>query len=163
MCYFSDQSSCKILVSVNALHLMLDGSKRTCTVPVSSALLRSERLSILEGRLVSVTSPQNLFTDSLFVHALIVQRLCSQSPCPHTTGGSSEGSPSPEVCGCRELGSQVQRARLSCAGAESRMRNPHITVSGAIRVQRAATEPRCRELGDPQVRRAGSLVGGGHA
>ena len=26
--------------------------------------------------------------------------------------------------------SQVQRARLSCAGAESRMRNPHITVSG---------------------------------
>ena len=62
-----------------------------------------------------------------FVHALIVHRLCSQSPFPHTTGGSSEGSPSPEVCGCRELGSQVQRARLSCADAEIRMRNPHFT------------------------------------
>ena len=65
---------------------------------------------------------------------------------PHTTGGLSEGSPSPVVSGCRELASQVQRFRLSCAGAESRMRNSHIAVSAAIRVQRAATEPRCREL-----------------
>ena len=47
---------------------------------------------------------------------------------------------------CRELGCHV-------AGAESRMRNPHIRVSGAIRVQRAATKPGCGELGDRQVQR----------
>ena len=93
----------------------------------------------------------------LFFHALIVQRFASLHVLtPHTTGGSRESSPSPVARGCRELASQVQRARLSCAGAESRMRNPHITVSGAIRVKRAATEPRCGELGDRQVRRAGS-------
>ena len=58
---------------------------------------------------------------NLFRHALVVQRLFSQYPYPHTTGASREASSSPEVCGCRELGSQVQRARLSCAGAESRI------------------------------------------
>ena len=44
------------------------------------------------------------------------------------------------VPGCRVL--------LSCAGAESRMRNPRITVSGVIRVQRAGTEPRWGDLGE---------------
>ena len=73
---------------------------------------------------------------------------------PHTTGGSREDLPSLEENGCRELTSQVQRSRLSCAGAESRMRNPRMTVWGAIRVQRAATELRCGELSDRQVRRA---------
>ena len=95
-------------------------------------------------------------TRRVFYHALIVQRFAHHVLIPHTTGGSCEVSSSPEVCGCGELASQVQRARLSCAGAESRMRNPHITVSGAIRVQRAATEPRCGELGDRQVQRAES-------
>ena len=106
----------------------------------------------IEGR----TTVRRSDTLRVFYHALIVQRFAHHVLIPHTTGGSCEVSSSPEVCGCGELASQVQRARLSCAGAESRMRNPHITVSGAIRVQRAATEPRCGELGDRQVQRAES-------
>ena len=91
-----------------------------------------------------------------------MQRFASHCPYPHTTGGSREDLPSLEENGCRELTSQVQRTRLSCAGAESRLRNLHITVSGAIRVQRAVTEPRCGELGDRQVQRAVNAGSEGH-
>ena len=56
----------------------------------------------------------------------------------------------------RRAGVPGAESSVIMCSAESRMRNPHITVSGAIRVQRAATEPRCRELGDPQVRRTES-------
>ena len=53
---------------------------------------------------------------------LRVQTLSTQSadiPYPHTTGGSREDLPSLEENGCRQLTSEVQRARLPCAGTES--------------------------------------------
>ena len=57
----------------------------------------------------------------------------------------------------------AERSVVMCRCRESRMRNPHITVSGAIRVQRAARDPRCGELGDRQVRRDVNAGSEGHA